>query len=185
MSAIDKQTQIMIQEQEPLTGFLSEISSDHAYIHKGIAFTAIINTGSIDAAYDIAFTTPAEGTGKYIHWRPTGITTSADYIQVDLRQGDTFSSGSAVTPFNRNCNSLNTSLITTMVKGATATPAGTLKQSFGVGTSGNAASRAGGGAGANEELVLLPGTNYVLTVTPDSATTCIATLFWYEEDRGL
>jgi hypothetical protein len=88
--SIAKLTEIAKQVQEPFTGFVTEISSDHAYIHKGIAFTAIINTGAISAAYDIAFTTPTTEQG-FMHWRPTGITTSADYVQLELREGDSFS----------------------------------------------------------------------------------------------
>jgi hypothetical protein len=71
-----------------------------------------------------------------------------------------------------------------MVSNATSTPTGILIQSTGIGTSGNPASKGGGGAGANEELILKPSTNYVATLTPDAETTCIATLFWYEEERG-
>lgn len=58
---------------EYLTGYIAQISSDHAYVHKGLAYTAIIKTGSISAAYDIAFTTPATADNKYIHWRPVGM----------------------------------------------------------------------------------------------------------------
>lgn len=73
----------------------------------------------------------------------------------------------------------------TFVKGATATPAGTLIQLAGVGTSGNAVSRSGGGSAAAQEIVLKQNTNYVLTITPDSATDVTVELFWYEEGAGL
>ncbi len=174
--------QIAEQKQEGLTKYQAVISSDHAYVHKGIAFTSIINTGSISAAYDIAFTTPSEASGKFIHWRPIGISSSADYVQFTLYEGDSFSAGSAITPINRNRNISKASLITTMVKGATATPAGTIISAGGIGTSGNPAARAGGGAAADQELLLKPETNYVLTLVPDSATICILELFWYEEE---
>lgn len=170
---------------EHLTGFVAQIGSDHAYIHDGIAFTAIINTGSISAAYDIAFTTPTVASGKYIHWRPIGIQTSADYVAYTLYEGDSFSAGTAVTPINRNRLSSGTSNMQTFVKGATATPTGTMIQAGGIGVSGNAASQAGGGAAAAQELVLKQNTNYVLTLVPDGATTVILELFWYEETAGL
>ena len=73
---------------ESITGFSTTIGSDHAYIHDGLAFTALIDTGAISAAYDIAFTTPSVASGKYVHWRPTGITTSANYVAITLREGD-------------------------------------------------------------------------------------------------
>ena len=166
------------------TGYMGTIGSDHAYIHKGIGFTAIINTGSISVAYDIAFTTPTVASGLFVHWRPIGITSSADYVDVQLTEPETYTGGSAVTPINRNRNSTITSVMQAVVKGATATPAGTLIQSTGVGVSGNPAAKAGGGAAADQELVLIPNTTYLLTLTPDGATTCVLELFWYEEGSG-
>lgn len=176
-----RMTEILELAQESLTKHLTIIESDHAYIHAGIAFTAIINTGSISAAYDIAFKTPDANSGKYIHWRPIGIDTSADYVDFVLYEGDTFSSGTAVTPINRNRISKNTSKMQTFVYNATATPAGTIVQRGGIGVAGIPASKAGGGAFANQELVLKQDTNYVLTLTPAGATIVNLSLFWYEE----
>lgn len=170
---------------ERFTGYIGVIGSDHAYVHQGLAFTAIIDTGSISAAYDIAFTTPTVASGKYIHWRPIGMSSSADYVDVKLREGDTFSAGTAVTPINRNRNSTATTSMQTFVYNATSTPTGTIIQAVGVGTAGNAVSQAGGGAAADQELLLKPNTNYVLTLTPDGATSCVLELFWYEEGTGI
>jgi hypothetical protein len=181
----DKQTQIMSQGQEGLTGFQASISSDHAYIHDGIAFTAIIEVTDVASAYDIAFTTPSVSSGKFIHWRPIGITSSANYVDIKLREGDTFSAGSAVTPINRNRLATNTTNMQTMVTNATATPAGTVIQQTGIGTSGNPVAVSGGGAGAEQELVLAQDTNYVITITPDDTTTVVLSLFWYEENKGI
>ena len=180
-----KLTEIAIAQQEGLTGFQTGITSDHAYIHDGIAFTGIINTGSISAAYDIAFTTPSIADGKFMHWRPIGISSDADSVGWVMYEGDTFSAGTAVVPINRNRNSTNLSKVTTLVKGATATPSGTMISAGQVGTSGVPTAKGGGGAQADEEIVLKPATNYVLTLTPAGATTVILELFWYEEEKGL
>lgn len=178
-------TQILDEQQEGLTKYMGVIGSDHAYIHDGIAFSGIINTGSISAAYDIAFTAPAESEGVFMHWRPLGIDSSADAISFTLYEGDSFSSGTAVTPVNRNRNSTKQSKVTTLVKNATATPTGTIIQAGQVGTDGNPASQAGGGAAASQEIVLKPGENYVLTIVPAGSTTVVLTLFWYEESKGI
>jgi len=174
----------MEQEQEGLTKYKGIISSDHAYIHQGKAFTAIINTGSIDAAYDIGFHTPTLNDGKFIHWRPTLISISADYVDYGLYENNAYTDGSAVTPFNRNRNLKSTHLtkMTNIVKGATATPAGILIQSLGVGSTGVPTAKSGGDTGAENEIVLLPDTDYVITLTPTGATTVIIELFWYEEE---
>lgn len=182
---MSNEVEIMLEKQEALTGYQGTIGSDHAYVHAGLAYTAIINTGSISAAYDIAFTTPTTEDLAYIHWRPIGITSSADFVKFELYEGDSFSGGTAIIPINRNRAAFSTkaSKMQTVVKGATATPAGTIIQAGGVGTSGIATAKAGGGASADEELLLAPDTNHVLTLTPDGATTCILELFWYEESK--
>ena len=167
--------------KEALTGYMGVVSSDHAYIHKGLAYTAIINTGSISAAYDIAFTTPDEASGIFVHWRPIGATSSANYVDIKLYEGDSFSGGSAVTPINRNRESLHTTNMQAFVSNATATPTGTILSSLGVGTSGLLG---GVAAPADQELLLKQNTNYVLTLTPAGATICNLELFWYEEGNG-
>lgn len=172
---------------EKLTGYMGVISSDHAYIHKGKAYTAIIQAGSISAAYDICFKTPNpndSGTEKgreYIHWRPIGLTTSADYVAWQLTEGESYTGGSAVTPRNRNRNYDDDSQMQAFVSNATCTPAGTLIAAGGVGTSGVVTAKSGGGASADDELLLKPDTVYCMTLTPDGATTVTAELFWYEE----
>ena len=178
-------TEILEAGQEHLTGFQASISSDHAYIHDGKAFTAIINAGSISAAYDIAFTTPTVASGKFVHWRPIGIQTSADYVLATLREGDAYTDGTAVVPINRNRISSSVTTMQTFVQGATVTPSGTIIQQAGIGASGNPASRSGGGASADQELVLKQDTDYVLTLVPDGATNVTLSLFWYEEGAGL
>jgi hypothetical protein len=183
--SLQRITQAIEQFQERFTQYMGVIESDHAYIHLGIAFTSVIDCGSISAAYDIAFKTPTVESGKYVHWRPIGIQTSANYCKFELREGDSFSSGSAITPINRNRISTRTSSMQTFVKNATATPTGTLIQLGGIGSSGNANSRAGGGSAAGQEIILKQNTNYILTLTPSGATTVTAELFWYEESKGV
>jgi len=170
---------------EEYTGYIGVIDSDHAYIHSGIAFTSIINTGSISVAYDICFKTPlTTANHQYVHWRPVGITSSSEYVDIQMTEGETYTGGVAVTPINRNRNKTNSSEMQAFVKAATCTPAGTLIASTGVGSTGTPTATAGGGSGANEELLLKPDTIYTITLTPAGATTCILELFWYEEYRG-
>lgn len=178
-------TEIALEKQEDLTKYQGVISSDHAYIHDGIAFTAIIEVTDVSAAYDIAFTTPSVASGKFVHWRPIGITSSANYVDIKLREGDAFTGGSTVTPINRNRLAVNTSDMQTFVTNATVAPSGTIIQQTGIGTSGNPVAVSGGGAGAEQELVLAQDTDYVVTLTPDDTTTVVLSLFWYEEDAGL
>lgn len=169
--------------QERLTGYLAQISSDHAYVHKGWAYTAVIDIGSISAAYNIAFTTPTVASDKFIHWRPVGMSSSANYVSFKLYEGDTFTGGTAVTPINRRrTGTIPTTQMQAFVTGATSTPAGTLIQAGGIGTAGNPSARSGGGSAADQELLLEANETYVLQLVPDGATDVILELFWYEED---
>jgi len=162
------------------TGFDVGITGDHSYIHEGKAFSVPIAIGSISAAYKVSFTTPAT---KYVHWRPAKVTTSAAYVALVLYEGDAYTSGTAVTPINRNRNSLAVSGMS-MVKNSTVTPAGTIVDIDGVGISGNPVSQGGGAGGAEHELVLKPNTKYTMLLTPTAATVVNFTPFWYEEDVG-
>jgi len=182
---INKIVQLFIGALEALTGFFGFITSDHAYIHQAKAFTAIIPAGSISAAYHICFKTPTVASGKYIHYRPLGITSSADYVDIKLYEGETYTGGDAITPINRNrVASATASTMQAFVKGATVTPAGVLLYNAGVGSTGGPQNKAGAGGGADEELVLKQNTIYCLTLTPAGATTVTASVFWYEEDEG-
>lgn len=178
-----RESAILLDFQERETKYCGVISSDHAYIHKGLAYTAFISIGSISAAYDICFTTPNTASGKLIHWRPIGITSSADYVSWQMTEGETFTGGTATTPRNRNRNFADDSKMQAFVYNATCTPAGTVVDIGGVGTSGIATAKAGGQSGADEELLLLPDTTYCLTLTPDGATVVTLKLFWYEENE--
>ena len=182
--SIEKITQLIDQGQEKLTGYQGSISSDHAYIHKGIAFTAFIDIGTISSVTRIGFKTPSVASGEYVHWRPLGISTSTAYVKAVLTEGDTYTGGTATPAVNRNRNLAATKLtnMQDFKKGVTSTPAGTVIALAGLGSAGNPFSRSGGGSGADEEILLIHNTNYVLSLTPEASTSVLLTLFWYEED---
>ena len=171
--------------QENLTKYVGVINSDHAYIHKGIGFAAVIDVGTISGAYNISFKTPSVASGKFIHWRPIGITSSANYCKLQLYEGDTYTGGDAVTPVNLNRLSDKTSLMQAFVKNSTSTPGGTIIKLSGMGTSGNPSARSGGATASSEEIVLKQNTIYTMVITPAGETVVTAELFWYEENCGI
>ena len=167
---------------ESLTKYIGQIDSDHAYIHEGLAFT-YITSQTISEAYRVSFTTPSVASDKIIHWRPTGITSSANYVQVTLYENTVYASGADVVPFNRNRNSAKTTELQALALGTTRS-GGDIIQVKGVGTSGNPQARSGGGTFASEELMLKPNTNYTLELVPAGVTSVVLELFWYEELNG-
>lgn len=172
---------------EPFTKFFSVIQSDHAYVHKGLAYTSIIDTGSISASYKIGFTTPTVASGKVVHWRPADIGSTADQITFKLYSAISFSAGTAVAPFNRNQDDFPTETgdMQAFAQGVTATVTGGKVVDAGtIGSAGTRFSTSGGSGGSEHELVLIPNTSYVLDLVPADATVGICNLFWYEEDEA-
>lgn len=177
-----------LDQSDKFTGYPVGINGDHAYIHKGLAFSLSGTTGSLAAAatYSISFTTPASG--KYVHWRPSGISSTANTLQVRVAEASIMTGGSAAVPFNRNRNSKNTSIATISI-GATLSTEGSIFFYGQVGAGTNAANASGGGNnGSAEEWVLKPATTYSIRFENIGATTATVgyyNLFWYEEGSGV
>jgi hypothetical protein len=168
------------------TGYQVNISSDHAYIHKGIGFNIAGESPSVAAAatFAVAIQVPVD---TYVHLRPTQWSTTANIGELKLFEGSTFSSGSAATPLNRNRNSKNVSKCT-VTTGVTATnTSATLLLNETAGTGGNPSSSSGGGGGQNDEWVLKPNRTYVFQFENIGATTATVfyyNFFFYEESAG-
>jgi hypothetical protein len=177
-------------QRDLLTGAPLGITTDHNYIHRGKAFTVSAKSGSVaaGASYIIYFKTPS--TGKYIHLRPTSISTTANIVELTIAKDAVLSgtTGTATTPINRNHLSSLTSQSTVKL-GATLSNAGTVNYYTTAGSGGGVQSRSGGnGPGENNEIVLDQDTVYAFTATnigASDATVIYIDLFWYEEDEGL
>ena len=76
------------QNREDFTGAQRQIGTDHGYIHEGKGFSysksATINTGS---SLLLMFIT---GANKYIHLRPTVISSMAGAVTVKVKEGGTY-----------------------------------------------------------------------------------------------
>lgn len=181
VSIFQQMRDMMGWESEPLTRFKAVIQSDHAYIHKGIAFTYVGNTGELAAgsAYTVAFTTPLN---RHIHLRPTLLFSSANAAELRIAEASTVTGGTPVTARNRN-RSLERPPLGTIAVGVTLSAEGTVLDAFYAG-----AQRVGGGGdGAQEELLLEDNTTYSFrfsNIGAATATTIYYRLFWYEEGRG-
>jgi hypothetical protein len=114
--------------EENLTGFLTNISSDHNYIHQGLGFSLVAVTTALAAAgtWKIGFTTPAVSTGKYLHWRPAQFSSSGNNVRHRLYEGSVYTVGTPQQPINRNRNRANLDSKTVFYIGATAALTGNL-----------------------------------------------------------
>lgn len=170
-------------ENEELTHYKATISSDHAYIHKGMAFTYAGNTGSLaaGATYTVSFTTP---TNKTIHLRPTAFYSTANAMELRIAEKSTVTGGSAGTPINRS-RIVKSNPFVTIAYGVTLSAEGTILDYFYAGSQGAGANRNGGsGVPADEEIVLAKNTIYSVRIENIGATTASTgyyKLFWYEE----
>lgn len=174
----------LLQWVERLTGYLTTITSDHAYIHAGLSFSIALDLGSISSAYYVILTTPASSTGKYVHFRPSasGITTDANSVEFTMQENITsYTGGTSYTPFNRN--RLSTNISSCVIKYGITPTVGSpvLLDTQQVGSTGIPGARHGGSTGGNDEIIFKPETTYLFTFTPGGATNCSFNTFWYEE----
>ncbi len=172
-----------------ITNALEGISTDHAYIHNGYMYAALIGPVSLAAGTvrKVTFLTPSVASGKYIHWRPSLISCSADKLTVTMYEGSSGNSGGTEkTAYNRNRISTKTS-VSTIIDGATVTTNGTAIDAFYIGGgTGVGSTTSGSTLGENNELVLKQNTLYTIEIANGSAAANIvfAKLLWYEEDAG-
>lgn len=175
---------VMVEE---ITGARPTITSDHANIHNGIAFTTA-NKFTLAAAASgyLEIIVPA---GAYIHFKPVSMQSDGPKITVQLIEAPTLTTGStAVIPVNRRRIGTPAISVVTVKNNPTAVSAGTvLDQDYiGGGSSAGGSTTSGGMAINDNEWVLKPATTYAIKVTnggSGSADVNIKT-FWYEETAG-
>lgn len=183
-------TQIAEQQQEGLTGYIGAISSDHAYIHDGLGFAIIETLAAVasGATVYIGLTTPNAASGKFVHFRPTSLTSTDSGVVAKIYEDLSYTNGTACNCFNMNRLSSNTAALTGAV-GVTATPSTELViAAASVGSGGNPVTSSGGiGGSADNERVLKQDTSYVVELKNIGAatTTINVSIFWYEESQGL
>jgi hypothetical protein len=166
--------------QERVTNGFSVITTDHGFIHEGIAYT-LSGTATVDTTYSLAFTTPAD---NYLHFKPLGVSSTGGPVTVTIVEGATFVGGSDATPRNRNRLYADASATTCKVgvtpSGGTVIFTGIIPST----TSGN--QRIGATSEAAEEWVLKQSTVYIMTLSEAATGTvlCGYELFWYEEESA-
>ena len=165
--------------RERVTSGFPVITTDHALIHEGLAYT-LSATASISngATHSVELAIPA---GVYVHFKPVGVTASGGPVTITLVEGSTSTGGSAATPSNRRRISPVASRLTCKT-GVTAS-GGTVIDTALIPSATQGNNRLGAGTGAAEEFVLNPGTTYSVQFAnaAGNATTIGYQLFWYEE----
>lgn len=169
-----------------LTGSPKAMAADHAYIHDGRLYETFYKA-TLTAAntFNIGFLTAAS---KYVHYRPSAVSSSGDLVTIYLYESAVvYSASSTLSSYNHNRNV--TAAATAIVKVAsTVSAAGTLiSQSFIGGGTGVGGAKSGAERGDVNEWVLQPSTQYVIKVNNGSAAsnTIQVNILWYEEDHGI
>lgn len=187
---------------EGITGGISIINTDHRFIHKGIAFVAQLDIGTLaaEATESYSFKTPAS---KYLHFKNLKLSGVGASVKLEIMRGTTDnplvvdSAGGVATELTgaNNVNDNSTTVTGVVIK---KTPTYTTNQDGEVwdlitipGSSTNQfQSFADASFGDNFELVMKPDTYYVLKVTNlspalgDAASDVIVKMLWYEEEQG-
>lgn len=175
-------------EHERVTHGKKNISSDHAYIHEGYAFSYChLFTIAAGAQAFLEILTPPAGT--YIHFKPVSIQTDGPKILVQLVEAPTVGTpGTPVVPLNRRRVGTPSVATTVMRVGPASVSGGVVLDQFyvGGGTGSGANAVSGGSASADNEWVLAPDTLYHLEITNNGSASAGVNLmtFFYEEGDG-
>ena len=170
---------------ERVTLASATITTDHAAIHDGIAYTVSNKMDIASAKVGGLEITVPEGT--YCHFKPASFSCSGGPMIVAFLEDYTFVGGSAIPSNNRKRTSTKTATVT--VKGSTDVTAVSGTTPLNLQTlllSGNStAGKLGSAATLADEWVLKAG-NYLVAISnatsPGVTVTVAYDLFWYEED---
>lgn len=166
------------------TRALNIIDYDHHEIHEGsayfLAWSGIVNdTGVLELRIQTG------NTEKWAHMEVTIDGALAGIAQLWEGTTKTHNASNAITPFNRNRNSSNTSLLTIChTPSGTESAAAGLTQYFGATASGGRVA-VGGGASSRAEIILKQNTAYLIRATSAADGNRMAIILdWYEHTYG-
>lgn len=166
--------------RERVTSGFPTITTDHALIHEGKAFT-LAGTLAINAASAscVEVTVPA---GAYVHFKPVTVTASGGPVTVSIIEAPTMTGGTTATPHNRKRIGTTANSALTCKTGGTRAN-GTVLDVLYLPSATQGANRTGAGAGLSEEWVLHDNRTYCIEFANAAASTTTVgySLFWYEE----
>ncbi len=157
-------------------------TAEHAEIHEGKHFFVngfvVLTTG---ASLDFGFTTPTSAAGvAHLTFQIQGAFNTEFYVYEDA----VFSGGAAVTVYNNNRNSVNSTGMT-LVSDPGINTTGTLLESAAGGSAGGFFSPGQSALASREkELILKANTDYLFRMTSQAASNTISYgSQWYELDK--
>ena len=179
MSANERIAEIFERIFDPGHRFIATSDVEHSFIHRGLGYVYMGNTGSLSAGstYSIGWHTPIATAKRSIHSRPAIFASTANILLVSYNEGQAYSGGTAA--FGVNCNRNMADAPNALYYGVTPSGSGTLIMQDVIGATNT--SGTGGSKGMTNERVLRPDTDYVVTFNniSNGATTGYFTMFWY------
>jgi len=164
-----------------ITGALVTIDLVHHEVHEGEFYSVSYKTADASPLADNATLCYVITTGaKYVHF--FGLGACGGDAEVEFTEAPTITGGTAMTPYNHQRYSTNTSTVT-VVRDPTVNTAGTVLVNYLM--PGGQGPRAVGGTGVDRnEWILKTSTKYMLRITNRSGNTQPASLAmnWYEEE---
>ena len=188
MGAQDRATEIMEQQQEPLTNGINSINSDHSIIHMGYGGLAddyfTLTTGAVK---EYCFTTP---TALYPHFKNIKLQGLGGSVKLEVLKGATVTvnTGTSILVTNPNDNATYASTVT--IKESPTYTGGTkwkaiyalsdaTRQSTGNASTSDSENQELVMKNANEEYIIK-----ITNLTTDTITVAWDA-FWYDENKGL
>lgn len=176
---IDENGQYLPFWVERVTTGFPVITTDHALIHRGIAYT-LSGVATVTDTYNIRLKTPSD---SYVHFKPTGISAAGGPAIVELLEGVSGAGGTLLTPRNHN-RVIDTPDQSGMICNENATiTGGIVLATLLLPSTTSGSQRLGASVDAAEEFVLKKDTEYAIKIT-EAITGTIQIgydIFWYEE----
>lgn len=166
--------QVQIGPGDPISNIPVVILFEHHQVHEGETHRAqFVSTNLGTGTVKFGVTVPA---GKHPHM-VFGVDIYDGSVKVEIKEGATFTSGSAVTAYNRNRSLSTVAPGTTITSGVTTTD-GTLIETLFAG----AAQKTTNTSRSISEWILKPSTIYSVTVTGlVSNSQAVVAFDWYED----
>ncbi len=171
----DKESNITLDDSSYA---LNAISYEHHEIHSGSSYHVDLSTANLGGEtgdqLQLSFTTP--NTTKWLHMVAQSYGSGQHLFTMREAPTGGLTGGTAVTPLNRNRNSIKTSIVTDMKNGASAGTGGTIltSQDLGQGSGNEGTSR------GITEWILKQNTVYAFRVYDTTNIQAVLTLDWYE-----
>lgn len=177
----NRTNQKLLQSLTSESGAIVGIDLSHEMIHDGAAYAFVCEKSALESGNTcyISFLT---NSAKTVHFRPALLYSTESLAIAKLYEGATVTGGTQVTVLNHNRKADDTSDVIVMSEPIVTDEGTRLPLTVFGGAYGSNQARSGGEGSAEEEYILKPDTQYLISIENlgSADTDIIIVPFWYE-----